>query len=94
MQLVKVLGEIIINAIPRTNTVFKMSQLQISYILIIKFNETLIVLSTDLEIAIDHRVLSEDDAVLLDETFLPSDTTTDGELQEKEKFEISCFSNI
>ena len=40
----------------------------------------LIVLSTDLEIAIDHRVLSEDDAVLFDETLLSSDTTSDGEL--------------
>ena len=40
-QLLKILGQIIINVIPRTNAVLKMSQLHISYILIIKFIETL-----------------------------------------------------
>ena len=83
--MIKVLGQIITNVIPRANAVFKMSQLRISYILIIKFSETLIILSTDLETTIDHQTLTDGDAALSDGTFLPSNTITDSELQEKEK---------
>ena len=39
-----------------------------------------IILSTDLEITINYRKLTDDDAVLLDGTFLASDTTTNGQL--------------
>ena len=82
---IKVLGQTIINAKPRTNTVFTLSQIHISYILIIKLSETLIILSTDLEITIDCQMLTDDDAVLSDGTFLPWDTITDGELYETKK---------
>ena len=50
--------------IPSANTVVTMSQLQISYILIIKFIEMLFILSTDLEITIDYQTLTDIDAVL------------------------------
>ena len=70
-QLLKVLSQII-NVIPRKTTVSKMSQLHISYILIIKFNETFIALTIHLEIIINHRTLTDGDTVLLDRIFLPS----------------------
>ena len=62
-QLLKVLSQII-NVIPRKTTVSKMSWLHISYILIIKFNETFIALTIDLEIIINHRALTDGDTVL------------------------------
>ena len=37
-------------------------------------------LSTDLEVTINYRTLTDDDAVLLDGTFLASDTITNGQL--------------
>ena len=46
---------------------------------IIKFIGMLILLSTDLEITINHWTLTDRDVVLSDRTFLPSDTTADGE---------------
>ena len=73
------MGQIIINIIPR-------KKLHISYILIIKFIGKLVILSADLEIAIDidqtvtHQTLTDRDAVLSAGTFLPSDIITDGEL--------------
>ena len=66
--------------IPSANTVVTMSQLQISYILIIKFIEMLFILSTDLEITIDYQTLTDIDAVLSAGTFLPSGTITESDL--------------
>ena len=45
----------------------------------------LIILSTDLEINIDHRTFTIGDAVLSEGTFLLSDKITDGELQKNKK---------
>ena len=61
-----------------------MPQVQISYILIIKFIETLFILSTELEITVYYQTLTDGDAALSARTFLPSGAITEGELQEKE----------
>ena len=45
----------------------------------------LIILSTDLEINIDHRTFTIGDAVLSEGTFLLSDKITDDELQKNKK---------
>ena len=86
------------NVLPRTNTVLKMSLPHISYISIIRFIETLIILSNDHEITIDLRALTDGDAVLSDGTFLPSKTITDGELfpafQIFEKFKCEIISIV
>ena len=66
--------------IPSANTVITMSQLQISYILMIKFIEMLFTLTTDLEITIDYQTLTDGDAVLSVGTFLPLGTITESEL--------------
>ena len=86
------------NVLPRTNTVLKMSLPHISYISIIRFIETLIILSNDHEITIDLRALTDGDAVLSDGTFLPSKTIADGELfpafQIFEKFKCEIISIV
>ena len=66
--------------IPSANTVITMLQLQISYILMIKFIEMLFTLTTDLEITIDYQTLTDGDAVLSAGTFLPLGTITESEL--------------
>ena len=89
-QSLNALGQMLC-VIARTNTVPKMSQLHISYIFIIKFMETLIILSTNLEITIDHQTSTNGDAVQSSRTFSPSVTTTDAELQEKKKKSLKFF---
>ena len=53
--------------------------------------ETLIILSTNLEITIDHQTSTNGDAVQSSRTFSPSVTTTDAELYEKKKKSLKFF---
>lgn len=52
----------------------------------------LIILSTDLEINIDHRTFTIGDAVLSEGTFLLSDKITDDELQKNKKKRLKLLA--